>query len=497
MDFLDPKKQRRHGIQLMVGYVLVACAILLSTLILIYYAYGFGVSKNGDLTQKGLVFVSSQPSGAQLYVSGKRVNNTNTKLNLTAGDYALDISKSGYSPWHRAIEVQGGSVNHFVYPFLFPKKLETTAVKTYDTQPVLTTQSPDRRWLLAMTDSTTATFELFDLNKNQNDIKQPDTFTIPATLLTPSTTPVSWEVMEWSSNNRHVLLKRTFVTKGTNVSEYILIDRQRPDGSHNLTRELNLPQTATVTLRNKQPDRYYIYDSVSQVLSTASLDSPTQETVLGDVLAYKSHGDNRLLYTTGKAAPEGKVGVYFRQNDKDYFLRYLKASDTYLLDVAQYSGDWYMVVASHAESHAFIYRNPTAADTSRQGNGAIFALHVDQPTSVSFSTNAQFITAQNGTFLHAYDAENKKSYRYELQPPFDSPQTKTTWMDGSHLTYVAGGKQVVMDYDNTNKHALMNADPTYASAFDQRYRYVYSFTKPDTGQGVVLSATALRTPNDL
>ncbi len=42
MDYLDPKKQFRHHIILFTGYILIAIAIVIASLILLYQAYGFG-----------------------------------------------------------------------------------------------------------------------------------------------------------------------------------------------------------------------------------------------------------------------------------------------------------------------------------------------------------------------------------------------------------------------------------------------------------------------
>jgi hypothetical protein len=500
MDFLDPKKTRRNGIQLMVGYVLVAIALTLSTLILIYYAYGFGVTREGDLQQKGLVFVSSEPSGANLYVNGKPkklVDKTNTKLNLPAGNYTLDITRTGYNSWHRPIEVVGGSVNHFVYPFLFPTELTTKAVKTYSTVPALTTQSPDRRWLLALTDPTTATFDVVDLSKKPTDIAQTTQFSVSASLLTPSSAPAKWELLEWSSNNRHMLYKRTFVSQGAEKFEYILVDRQRPEGSHNLSKELGVTPTQVI-LRDKQPDDYYLYDATTQVLSEATLNNPAPTPILKGVLAFKAHSKDTLVYITKTGAPAGKVSVHFRQSDREYVLRNLTESDQYLLDAARFSGDWYIAVGSHAQNNVFIYRNPQSISSGTDLTGAVFALRVSNPTSVSFSANAQFIAAQNGKDVHVYDADNDKSYHYTFDPSLDAPQMKATWMDGDRLTWVSGGKQMVADYDNINKRTLVNASVDFVSGFDQQYRYLYTFTKPANGQaGLTLSATALRTAADL
>lgn len=496
MDFLDPKKTRRLTIQLFIGYGLVAIMIALATAILVYYAYGFNVNRDGNLVQRGLVFVSSQPSGAELYIGNKRTAQTNTKLNLPAGRYSVKLQRAGYHDWNRSISVDGGDVSHYVYPLLIPTDLQTDTIKTFETTPALTTQSPDRRWLVALTDVNAGTFEVFDLNRGQDQVAETTTFSVPSELMTPSEAAVRWEISEWSNNNRHMLLKRYFTVKGQENYEYLLVDRQRPEGSHNVSIELGSVMSTEVALRDKKPDQYYIHDTTNKTLSVASLDKPTPEAYLQDVFAYKSHGEDSVLYVTSEGAKTGNVSVKLRQGFKEYEIREVAQSDVYLLDLARYEGDWYVMLGSQVENRVLVYRNPVDLLSDGKSADTSYVLRLNKPTSVSFSATAQYVLAQNGKAFHVYDLENIRSYRYNAHYAIDAPQTKASWMDGDRLSYVSGGKQVLLDYDNTNRHELAAASPTFLSAYDREYRYLYTLTPTESG-GLALSVTALRTENDL
>mgnify|MGYP001267623619 CR=1 FL=1 len=71
MDFLDPKKQRQNTIVLYAGYLLIGIAIIISTIVLLYQANGYEVDTKGKLVQNGLVFFSSQPNPATIYLNDK------------------------------------------------------------------------------------------------------------------------------------------------------------------------------------------------------------------------------------------------------------------------------------------------------------------------------------------------------------------------------------------------------------------------------------------
>src|SRR3954463_14418751 len=124
MDFLDPRKKRAHKIRLIVGYFLIAIVIGLSTIILVYGAYGYGINtKTGQIIENGLLFVDSKPGGADIYLNGtKQSGKTAARLVLAAGDYTLSIRKSGYHSWQRSFVLDEHTISRYVYPFLFPVK---------------------------------------------------------------------------------------------------------------------------------------------------------------------------------------------------------------------------------------------------------------------------------------------------------------------------------------------------------------------------------------
>lgn len=489
MDFLDPKKRRHHATLLIVGYVLIAIAILITVRVLLYVAYGYGLGKDGQIIQNGLVYVSSTPSGSKMYLDGQLRDKTNSRLQLPSGQYALKIERDGYRTWQRSITVLGGAVEHFDYPFLFPTSLTTTNVRAYDAWPGLATQSPSRQWLLVQQPGDPNAFDMFNL-KNKHAVS---TVSLPEGLTTPSRISQSWQFVEWSSDNRHVLLKHMY----GDASEFIVVDTQDPTQSVNLNRTLNMNPTQLV-LRNKKYDQYYIYDAAKLELDTATLSNPQPTAYVSQVLSYKSYGSNIMLYTTGADAPAGKVFIKLLQNGQTYTLRTATAGTTYLLDLAQYSGNWYAAVGASGESKVYIYKNPVAQLGA--ANPVLVPsqiLKVTNPNYLSFSNNAQFIMGENGTQFEVYDIKNNKSYTYTATAPLDAPQTHASWMDGDRLDYVSGGKLVVFDYDHANVQTLMPADPRYIPFFDPSYKFVDSFAAPQAAASqAILTSTALLTPAD-
>jgi hypothetical protein len=502
MDFLDPNYERRSQLRLLVGYCLITLVIVIVTRFLLLSSIGYGVNSKGQITRSGLVFISSQPSGATLSLNGVLyASQTNTRVSALAGSYTMQLSHSGYRDWTRPIYIAGGDVQHFDYPFLFPNKLQTTSAADLNATPRLFIQSPDHRWLLIDHPDSAATFTLYDLK----DPKQPvsNDLTLPAGSFTPGDGPQEWALEEWASDSRHVVLLHTYTFKGTTSHEYVLVDRASPTDSVDLTTTLKLTQDQSLTLFNNRISQYYVYDSSSQSLQRINASDGSLVSILQHVLAYKTYADKQILYVTdqpqGQKVPAGQVSVVLQDGQQSYTLRTLPTAPSYTLSLAQYDGDWYVAVGASNDSAVYIYKNPqnqlTANDNGYPAPWRRMA--ITSPTYVSFSSNTQFLVAESGQNFVVYDLENVDQYRYTAKSPLDQPQLHATWMDGDRLMYVSGGKLVVFDYDNRNRQTLMSALSTFTPVFDGGYTHVFAIApSARNASAATLSSTWLLAPAD-
>src|SRR6476619_6690047 len=118
MDFLDPKKKRANRIRLYIGYALMAIALGIGTLILVFEANGYDLDpKTGSVIQNGLVFVDAHPIAATVNVDGQEKGQTDARLILTAGDHNIELKRDGYRTWQKQIDLEGSVIRRFAYPF--------------------------------------------------------------------------------------------------------------------------------------------------------------------------------------------------------------------------------------------------------------------------------------------------------------------------------------------------------------------------------------------
>lgn len=490
MDFFDPQKQKRHSRRLSITYVVIGTVLLLATTILLHLANGYGLDRQGRVIQNGLVFVSTRPTGADIYLNGERQKSrTNARLNIPAGQYVLELKREGYRDWKRALQVEGGKVQRFHYPLLFPVDLQTTTVKQYESAPLLSTQSIDHRWLLVGTNEPN-TFDLYDLNAKQLEARQ---VAVPVETMAAGSTTTGWQAVEWAKDNRRVVLRRSYERDGQTSSEYILFDRENPEDSQNLTVLFGFNPTV-LELRDQVYDRYYLFDKNSGQVFTASLREPTPQPYLSGVLAFTSEKDI-VAYVTAEGANEGEARIQIKQGDGPTMtVRRVPAGTAYLLDMAEYDGAFYLAAGAASENRVFVFRDPIGS-LRRAPNEPLVPvqiLKVASPNHVSFSANKRFVAAENGDRFAVYDIEEDRGYAYQAGVAPDVPDAHATWMDDFRLCYVSGGKLVVFDYDGINLQTLSAASPNYRPIFDHDYRYLYTIDDQHA-----LTTTALLTSEDL
>jgi hypothetical protein len=465
----------------------------MAAIVLLYQAYGFGIGKNGNVIQNGLTFFSSHPNPASIYVDGKLAKvKTNTRLVLPEGTHHVTLARDGYVDWQRIIQLDGGKVEHYDYPFLVPKKLTAKKVATYQTAPALYTQSLDKRWLLAVEPANLLNFDMYDL---KNPEKPAESFSLPSNLLTNLNATSTWKLVEWADDNQHLLLKHTYAE---GKFEYILVSRTDPATSQNITQALGV-SAPEVTLKDRKYDKYYLYDQAAATLQTTNLKAPQITPVLQHVYAYKSYGDNTVLYATDNGAPAGKVLIKLKNGDTTYTLRSFDAGTSYLVDLTKYSNDLYVVVGASASNKVYIYKDPLGQLRSRPKQALVptQVMRLPQPNKLSFSSSAQYIVAENSQEFGVYDIENTTGYKYTAKQPIDQPQPYASWMDGNRLTYVSNGKQLIFDYDDKNSHLLAPAAAGYLPAFTPDYGYLYTLAPSQALPGQFdIVQTSLLTPAD-
>jgi hypothetical protein len=467
MDFLDPNKNRAHTTRLLIGYILVAIAVAMAALILLFQSLGYDVDRRtGQVIQNGLVFLSTKPDTASIYLNGQlNRSRTNTRLPIPAGQYKVELKSANYRDWKRSFYLEGGKVERIDYPILFPIKLKTADTQLYSAAPGLTTQSPDLRWLLVQQPGSDTVFDNFDLN---NTNQAPSTLILPPDLLTPAEGTHTLTVTEWASDNKHVLVKHDY----TGGSEYVMLDRENIASSLNINKLIGSP-TAIVSLRDKRYDKLLIYELKTLALETYDTKSKQLLPLLQKVISFKSYGSDLIIYSTADSIKPSQTIVKLWDGTISYEMRTFTSATEIMLDITQHANDWYAVVSSLHDGQVYIYENPQNNVKQAKPLVPISVLRLDRPAFVSFSNNTQFVVAQNGSKFAVYDIEGDRRSYYELKQTVPVG-LQAKWMDGYHLALVVNGRTLVMDYDGINQQELSANLPGYLPIFNHDYTALYN-----------------------
>lgn len=489
MDFLDPRKRRAHSIRLMVGYALIAVAIGLGAIILLYGAYGYGINtKTGDIVQNGLLFVDSQPGGANIYLNNKPQGSTTAaRLILPAGNYQLSLKKDGYRSWQRKFTLSEHSVARYVYPFLFPVKPQIKPLKNYSAIPPLVTQSPDHRWLLVQLPVSASGVVSFD-EYDTNDLSLPPKQLVIASAVIAGGGTLS--EVEWSTDNKHLLLQRTL----QGATEFIIFNRDSPAESLNVNKLFNATPSE-VALRNKKIDQLYLFDQATGDLQVGNTKNLAVTPLLKHVLAFKSSGSDLITYVTAQNVVPGQAMARIWDGEKSYPLYTFAAGDKYLIDMAQFQGNWYYIAGSSSDDRVNLYKDPLGRlnDPAIAHAIPLLSLNIKGATKVSFSTNTRFIEAQSGQSLAVYDIETQNIYHYTIDSLLSD---QVHWMDGHRLIAASLGSVFVTDYDSTNQQVLVPTIYSRGGFFDRDYKHMVTLAGAADGS-IALEDVDMRAGVDL
>jgi hypothetical protein len=469
MDFLDPKKKRAHKIKLYIGYVLMAIALGIGTFILVFAAYGYDVDRHtGDIIQNGLIIIDAHPESATILVNGDNKGSTNNRLILPADKYAIELQRDGYRSWSHTVNLEGSSIEQLVYPFLFPTKLVSKTVQEYAAVPSMASESPDRHWLVIQQPNSASAFSSIDLTNAKNTVV---TINLPSDTFTAIAGAHTYEAVEWSADNTHLLLKHTF----SGGSEFIMLNRDNPVGSINLNKIFSTQPFTTASLRDKKADQLYLFNGANGNLFQADTKTKIAGLLVSSILGYKTYQDNTVIYTTNPAANSKDIEVHVLQNNQDRLLRTLPIADLYLLDMAQFNGHFYLLCGSPADGHVYVYKDPFD-DLNRRPSRTpqpFRVLIVPAAQYVSFSTIARFVAIQGGSNFAVYDFEMDRQFRYDTKLPLVAGQ-KASWMDGHRLSLISDNAVNIFDFDGTNMQKLSTSLPAFTPFFERDYTAMFT-----------------------
>lgn len=492
MEFLSPEEKRYRTFRFIIGYFLIAIAVLLASFIAILLVQGYQLSNRQGVVQNGLVNVESRPVSADISINNKLAGRTSARFDMNEGDYYMRLKATNYREWSKNFSLAGGSVRYFTYPKLIPDNISTLNTVEYNGTPLWASESLDRHWIISKTASPQPEFNVFDTTRVKSTQATNQNIILPNNVASPiGSSYGSFEAIEWADDNKHILLLQTLPDGN---KSYIILDREKPENSINISKTLTLEQSQKVTLRDRKSTKFYVLNTSSgQLIKRDSKDLAFNIIVANGVVTYKSYGDDLVMYVTYASAPDGYARVLVSNKINDiYNLQSVVRDSTglYQLDIAKFDGTWYYATSSSSEKRVKVYANPLIGVAPNTNYDSVIrpklSLPLANPMFVSFSDNARFISAQSGSNFVVYDGELKTSYRYTIKQSLAKDQ-KALWMDGHRMKIVAESKSFIFEFDGTNSQELIPSLPnnSFSPYFDRDYNYVFTYQAGQVGKAIL------------
>lgn len=298
--------------------------LLTGTFIAIRYAQGYRLSRQQFVKPTGLLSANSFPNGASVYVNGNLTTATDATLNLSPGEYEIEIRKEGFFSWKKKLKLEPELVTQ-TNALLFaiaPTLTPLTFTGAQHLQP-----SPDGQRILFVTASASATrnngLYVMDLTDNPLALQKGPRQIARNT----SSLDLSKASFLWSPNSDQILVlasSRTYLLDAgrmtdldtarditVNLDDTLetwkqLVEQKMSTGLAKFPREVQMIASGSAANLFLSPDQ-------DRLLYTATSDIILPEQLIRSVPASSSQPQERHLRT-------GNTYVYDRREDRNFLV---------------------------------------------------------------------------------------------------------------------------------------------------------------------------------
>lgn len=451
-------KKRQKLILRIVSYGIMTIATVITTALLLLVALGYRFDNSGEVVRSGLLLADSKPIAAQVNINGENKNDqTPSRFVLPAGKYTLSLVAEGYREWNKTVSLLASSVENIYYARLIPEELRVKALGEVSV-PQLFSALPDRSgWLLY--ESGAAAPSLLQLD---NDTYTTTSLPLPASFARSANGLGELTVVDWSLNSEFVLMQQ----RVNGQARILLLNIAQPGRSVDLTRVFgqNLPEK--LEFDGERDDQ--LVGLFKQSLREYNVARGTSRELLARVQSYGVYSDEKVGFvrknTTGTQYEAGVLSG----SEATVVHKAPIAGGVSAVALAEYRDDMYLAVQLPAEKAVTLYRNPLKRPILSE-QLPYSALRLKNAKKLSFSSNYQFLLAQNGSSLAVYDFEHARQYA----PKLPSDASALQWLDSHHLLYKNKANQnFIMDFDGANRYELLQS--RYGSVlFSENYEWLY------------------------
>lgn len=458
-------------------YTLMSCVVvgLVSVLVLIMLGYRLD-TKEGMLTQTGLVQFKTNIDGADVYVNDEKITGrTPNKTTLVEGTYNFKMEKSGFETWQKQASINSGTVTWLSYARLIPtEKTWKSSVENVSVSATLATNFGSNPYIATQNDISQPIFNIYDLRGNE--VKS-TALEIPEDKLSGygegENFTHKYQMIEWDLDSRHLLVKHSFGEE----NEWLILDRQDVNRVQNISKIFGVKFNSVKLYGNSGQIVYGIMDNN---LYRFDLGNSSISRALATNVERFAAGKDSMMFYVGKYDDQTKTRSIGMVRDSDREALEIKKIETSAdTEVRIVGGKYYDIdtVAFSVGNQVTVMSGifPTRSDSD--GMKQVRSFNVANPvTRLELSSNQRLVVAASNSEQRSYDLE-----RNELNEPIQFNGEQPQWLDEYMLWSVDSGQLSIYDYDGLNRHSMGDVAHGKSILLTPSGKYLYAFRENQSG----------------
>lgn len=451
------RKKKWRTIKLVITEIIMVVAVIVTVVLLTFFAMGYRVDKDGELGQQGLFQIQSHPSGAIVTIDGEDLlAHTNTTKLLPAGEHTIILTKDGYDSWTKTFTSELGRLIKIVYPRIFLQKRTPETMREYEhpisffapatnRDAVIYSVNNNKRWILLDVRGDDAVEKEIDLSEQLEGLTVAD--------------------VVWDDNSDKILVK----AMQNDTPEWLLVDISDSENTISLNKEFDMDFSMAEFMSGNGEKLMVLQNGTN--LRTIDLSNKTISGVLAKDIVAVTHYNDKVFYLNGKN--ELKL---LQENGEDILISSYDEGQKVKILASGYVDSNYLTVTVDDKMYIYLGDYP---DNNRKLDDTKLILEKSigfAPDKLSVEGYDEIIMARSGRKVAVFDAEPDRFSTYELIGD------QMFFIDNYMVGTIADNKLVVSDFDGTNVRTLTSATGTAFITKNNKWMY-YLFS--DNGKTII------------
>ncbi len=440
------RKKKWRTIKLVITEIVMVVAVIVTVVLLTFFAMGYRFSSDGEVDQQGLIQIQSIPTGATITVDDETLlAHTNASKLVSAGEHTIKLTKVGYDSWSKTITSEVGRVIKLPYPRLFLTERTPEVMREFEKQLDFFSPAANHDMVLYSVGNNSK-WTLLDV-RGDDAIEQEIDLTAVLDGLTVQT-------VIWNENSDKVLVK----ANSESGLEWLIVSISNPGDTISISKEFDM-NFINVVFMNDAGDKLIVLQDDAK-LRTIDLSSKTISGVLATNVKSFSNFEDKIFYQTKE-----NVIKLWQENSDDILVASYDDKQQVKFVASGYLDNKYIALFVDGKCHIYEGEFPDA-ERSLENMTLVYDDEIGfLPEELSSAANEELIVARSGRKIAVFDAELDKMSEYEL------PGDQLFFLDEYLIGTIQDGSLMVLDFDGTNIRSLTKATSTAFITKNNKWLY--------------------------